>query len=175
MLLDPPPPPPTTMRTWRRKNSTLEKILQHANTYMKELTETDPKGAELQQAAFARHTLRLKERRGIDTSDELTVHPDALTMLTQPITARPRIVQHPDDVEATQGVSTSVCLTVKVNVRSQPPDCPGRRQAQHSSFVAPVFRCAKNHKYLWTCRLPLPDRNAQAPRGPVGPTVSLLT
>jgi hypothetical protein len=141
MLLDPPPPPPTTLRTWRRKNSTLEKILQHANTYIKEITELDPKGAQLHQAAFARHTLRLKERRGIDPAGELTVNPAALTMLTQHIPSRPRIAQHPADVEATQGVATSICLTVKANVRSQPPTALSGGRSTTPPYLGLFSRC----------------------------------
>lgn len=116
MLIAKPPPRPAAKRL-RRKNSTLEKILQHANDYMNDIALHDPRGEELQKVAFARHTLRLKEKHGLDPSEELTVHPEAVSMLTQHAIARPRIVRHPADVEATQGISGSITLEVKANVR----------------------------------------------------------
>jgi hypothetical protein len=116
-LLARPPPPPPAPRARRPKNTTLEAILAHAREYMRDVAETDPRGAELQRAAFARHTLRLKALHSVAPDEELTVQPEALVALTQRTVGRPWIVRQPQDAVSRQGVAGErIKLEVEVKV-----------------------------------------------------------
>lgn len=116
-LLTPPPNAPARGRTLRRKNSTLEKILRHAREYVDTTTRSDPRGAELQQTAIARHTRRVQQRSASPDAG-VTMLPSAMAgIAAAPRTAKPRIVQQPADVEAVSGVTAQVVLEVTAHVR----------------------------------------------------------
>jgi hypothetical protein len=111
------PGAPARTRTHRRKNSTLEKIVEHANAYIKDITENDPNGADLHNVAFTRHTQRLKQSHGVAAEDELTVLPEAVQLVAPLRLHRPRILTHPEDANITLGRERDICLSVKAQVQ----------------------------------------------------------
>jgi hypothetical protein len=116
LLQSTPPQAATGTPKLRRKNSTLEKILKHANDYMETIARTDPNGPQLQQAALTRHTLRLRQRDGVP-EEEGTMLPAASSAPASPPISKPRIRKHPTDVDAIQGVTKQIALESAACVR----------------------------------------------------------
>ena len=115
--MTPPATAPARGHTLRRRNSTLEKILRHAREYVDTTTRDDPRGAELQRTAIARHTQRAQQRSASPDAG-VTMLPSAMAAIgAAPRTARPRIVQQPADAEATAGMTAHVALDVVAHVR----------------------------------------------------------
>lgn len=100
----------------RQKLDTLEKVVEHATRYIKQVTDYDPKGKELHQLAVAKHTARLKQKRGVGDDEELTVVPEAVIAVSRTHTNRPRIVRQPQDVQAVAGLTPEVTFHVRAQV-----------------------------------------------------------
>lgn len=107
---------PVAAKTHRQKHDTLEKVVEHATKYIQQVTDHDPKGKELHQLAIAKHTARLKHKRGVGEDDELTVLPEAVVAVSRTHTNRPRIVGQPQDVQAVAGLTPEATLSVRAQV-----------------------------------------------------------
>ena len=107
---------PVAATNHRQKHDTLEKVVEHATKYIQQVTDHDPKGKQLHQLAVAKHTSRLKQKRGIGEDDELTVLPEAVAAVSRTYTNRPRIVRQPQDVQAVAGLTPEVTLSVRAQV-----------------------------------------------------------
>jgi preprotein translocase subunit SecA len=92
--------------------------VEHATKYIQHVREHDPKGEDLHQIAVAKHTARLKQKRGIAEDDELTVLPEAIVAVSRTFTNRPRILGQPQDVQVIAGLAPEVTLSVRAQVCS---------------------------------------------------------
>lgn len=110
---------PVAATSHRQKHDTLEKVVEHATKYIQQVTDYDPKGKELHQLAMAKHTSKLKQKRGIGEEEELAVLPEAVAAVSRAYTNRPRIVGQPQDVQAVAGLTPEVILSVRAQVCSQ--------------------------------------------------------